>query len=269
MTEQEEQPKEARTKLHIFRVRARGEADFYDPQTDIRKLLPYIGLMVIDDMKVAYKDDPMAQYSISYLWNCLNVFRIRISEDNTPLAEQMLRFVEAINQVPQNIFSRFTTSVFVMLTTVYALYQRRDIQIDGPGQAQMLATARLADFMSMLPQECAEKLHSCVKANPAFQEKFVSVDQTSNAEVAKDGKVVDMFTNLKERARLFLPADGDQSWEALAEACDQCFQMLPADAPVQTKAALCLAYPDYKYPTQCEFDEATENYPERQDPPSA
>ena len=57
--------------------------------------------------------------------------------------------------------------------------------------------------------------------------------------------------------------------EALAEACDQCFQMLPEDAPVQTKAALCLAYPDYKYPTQCEFDEATENYPERQDSPSA
>ena len=54
MTEKEEQPKEARPKLHIFRVRARGEADFYDPQTDIRKLLPYIGIMVIEDLKVAY-----------------------------------------------------------------------------------------------------------------------------------------------------------------------------------------------------------------------
>ena len=59
MPEQEEN-KEPRTKLHVFRVRARGEADFYDPQTDIRKLLPYIGIMTIEDLKVAYKDDPMA-----------------------------------------------------------------------------------------------------------------------------------------------------------------------------------------------------------------
>ena len=117
MTEQEE-PKEARTKLHIFRVRARGEADFYDPQTDIRKLLPYIGIMVIEDLKVAYKDDPRAQFDLSYLWNCLNVFRIRVSEDNTPLTEQMLRFVEAINQVTPEILHQFTTSVFVMLTVV-------------------------------------------------------------------------------------------------------------------------------------------------------
>lgn len=269
MTEKEEQPKEVRTKLHIFRVRARGEADFYDPQTDIRKLLPYIGIMVIEDLKVVYKDDARAQFDLSYLWNCLNVFRIRVSEDNTPLTEQMLRFVEAINQVNPEILHQFTTSVFVMFTVVYAVYQRRDIQIDGPGQAQMLATARLADFMELLPPEFAEKLHKYVQSNPMFKEQIKSVDPRSSAQVAKDGKVVDVFHNLKERARLFLPADGDQSWEALAEACDQCFQMLPEDAPVQTKAALCLAYPDYKYPTQCEFDEATENYPERQDSPSA
>lgn len=268
MTEPE-QPNEPKTKLHIFRVRTRGEADFYDPQTDVRKLLPYISLMVVDDMKVAYKDDVLAQYDISYLWNCLNVFRIRVSEDPTPLAEQMLKFVEAINQVRPEILCRFTISVFTMFTVVYALYQRRDIQIDGPGQAQMLATARLADFMGMLPQECAEKLYGCVKANPAFKEAFVSVDPTSNAEVAKNGKVVEVFHNLKERARLYLSADGDQSWEALAEACDQCFQALPEDAPVQTKAALCLAYPDYRFPTQCEFDETDEDNASRQDPPTA
>lgn len=268
MTEQD-QPKEPRTKLHVFRIRARGEADFYDPQTDIRKLLPYIGLMVTDDMKVAYKDDARAQYDISYLWNCLNVFRIRISEDPTPLAEQMLKFVEAINEVRPDILHQFTTSVFVMFTVVYAVYQRRDIQIDGPGQAQMLATARLADFMQMLPKECAEKLHKCVQANPALQEKIVSVDQTSNANVAKDGKVIDTFTNLKERARMFISFDGDGSWEALAEACDQCFQALPDDAPVQTKVALCLAYPDYRFPTQCEFDETDENNASRETTPSA
>ena len=268
MTEQD-QPKEPRTKLHIFRVRSRGEADFFDPQTDIRKLLPYIGLMVVDDMKVAYKDDPMAQYEISYLWNCLNVFRIRISEDPTPLAEQMLKFVEAINQLRPEMLGEFTTGIFVMLTVVYAVYQRRDIQIDGPGQAQMLATARLADFLQMLPPEIAEKLHKSVKDNPTFQEKVVSVDSTSNAEVAKNGKVVDVFTNLKERARLFLSADGDKSWEALAEACDQCFNALPPDAPVQTKASLCLAYPDYRFPTQCEFDETDESDTKREDPSTA
>lgn len=268
MTEQE-QPKEPRTKLHIFRVRSRGEADFFDPQTDIRKLLPYIGLMVVDDMRVAYKDDPVAQYDISYLWNCLNVFRIRISEDPTPLSEQMLKFIEAITEVHSHILHQFTTSVFVMLTVVYAVYQRRDIQIDGPGQAQMLTTARLADFMQMLPKEIAEKLHEIVKDNPMLQEKIVSVDPTSNAEVAKNGEVVGVFTNLKERARLFLPADGDQSWEALAEACDQCFNALPENAPVQTKAALCLAYPDYRFPTQCEFDETDESDTSREATPPA
>ena len=254
MPEQEEN-KEPRTKLHVFRVRARGEADFYDPQTDIRKLLPYIGIMTIEDLKVAYKDDPMAQFDLSYLWNCLNVFRIRVSEDPTPLVEQMDRFIQAISQVNPVILNKFAVGVLVMQFVVYAVYQRRDIQIDGPGQANMLATARLADFMQLLEPAFAEYLKTTAKGSPMFREAIVSVDPTSSAEVRKDAELVKTFHNLKERARMFLPADGDKSWEALAEACDQAFDVLGDKLTVQDKAALCLAYPDYKYPTQCEFDE--------------
>ena len=270
-----EEQKEPRTKLHVFRVRTRGEADFYDPQTDVRKLLPYIGLMVVEDLRKAYEGDQEAQYDLSYLWNCINVFRIRVSEDTTPLTEQMLRFVEAIRQVNPEIMAKFTTSVFIMLTVVYAVYQRRDIMIDGPGQAQMLATARLADFMSLVPSDVAAQIHLQLGKNEVFKEKIVSVDPRSTAQVSKDGKIVETWNNLKERARLFIQAEGDLSWEGIAEACDQAFLALAPKLDNQTKAALCLAYPDYKFPTQCEFDDeesaaaTTESDPKGENPPTA
>lgn len=250
-----EEQKEPRTKLHVFRVRARGEADFYDPQTDVRKLLPYISIMVVEDLKKVYENDAQAQYDLSYLWNCINVFRIRVSEDTTPLTDQMLRFMEAIRQVNPEILHKFTTSIFVMLTVVYAVYQRRDIMVDGPGQAQMLATARLADFMSLVPSDVASSLHRTLKDNAMFKEQIVSVDPRSTAQVARNGEIVDTWNNLKERAKLFIQAEGDMSWEGIAEACDQVFVALAPKLDNQSKAALCLAYPDYKYPTQCEFDE--------------
>ena len=250
-----EEQKEPRTKLHVFRVRARGESDFYDPQTDVRKLLPYIGLMVIEDLRKAYGENPEAQYALSYLWNCVNVFRIRVSEDPTPLNDQMLRFIEAISQVPEEILHKFTTSIFIMLTVVYAVYQRRDIMIDGPGQAQMLATARLADFMALMPSDVRALIHLHLGKDPMFKEQIVSVDPRSTAKVVKDGKEVATWTNLKERARLFIQAEGDTSWEGIAEACDQAFTALAPELTNKEKAALCLAYPDYKFTTQCEFDD--------------
>jgi hypothetical protein len=73
--------------------------------------------------------------------------------------------------------------------------------------------------------------------------------------VVKDGKEVATWTNLKERARLFIQAEGDTSWEGIAEACDQAFTALAPKLTNKEKAALCLAYPDYKFTTQCEFDD--------------
>ena len=50
---------EQEKRLHILRIRARGDDAFYDPQADFRGILPNVMQMALDDLKVADRgEDP-------------------------------------------------------------------------------------------------------------------------------------------------------------------------------------------------------------------
>lgn len=242
------------TRIHFARQRVRGEADFYDAQADMRTVFPEAALMVIDDMKYLYKEDADATKALSYLQNCVNVFRIRVGEDPTPLEELVDGFMKAVAAVPPRIFAQFASGVFVMQTVVYGMFQRRDSQVDGPGHYQMLTTARLLDLLRLIPKPLADAIHAELRANNVFKEAVVSVDQTSKADILKEGEIVGSYDHLKERASRFLEADGDTSWEGMAKACDEFFQAEGENLAVPDKVALTLAYPTYEFPIQCEME---------------
>lgn len=242
------------TRIHFARQRVRGEADFYDAQADMRTVFPAAALMVIDDMKFLYKEDDEATKALSYLRNCVNVFRIRVGEDPTPLEELVDGFVKAIAKVPPRIFAQFVSGVFVMQSVVYGMFQRRDSQVDGPGHYQMLTTARLEDILRLIPHDLSDKIRETLRSQGAFKEAVVSVDQTSKADVIKEGETVGFYDHLKERAACFLEADGDTSWEGMAKACDEFFQSEGDKLSVPDKVAVTLAYPTYDFPVQCEME---------------
>jgi len=247
-----DKPKE--TKFHFIRVRANNEPSFYDQQADIRCILPVLGKLVCDDLEAVHKGDSQWHNDISYLRNCLDVFAIRIDEDNTPLVEQMQEFIQAISKVNPQVFAQFSSGVFIMMSVVYGAMQRRDVKIDGKDQRKMLSVATLLDVMRFLPKNLVGQIFDTLEeTGDLLHEAVVSVTNASVVDMVRDGDVVGTFDRLKEHAAMFINAEGDTSWNGLANACEEMFNAIPPDANLHDKVALALAYPTYKLPTQCEM----------------
>lgn len=243
------------TKFHFVRVRANDEPSFYDQQADIRCILPVLGKLVCDDLQAVHREDTRWVADIAYLRNCLDVFAIRIDEDNTPLVEQMQEFIQAISKVDTQVFAQFASGVFITLSVVYGAMQRRDVKIDGKDQRKMLSVATLLDVVRFLPKNLVQQIFDTLaETGDLLHEAVVSVTNDSVVDMVRDDdSLVCKFNRLKEHAALFINADGDTSWNGLAKACEDMYNAMPQDASLHDKVALALAYPTYNIPVQCEI----------------
>ena len=89
---------EEQTKLHFTRVRSKGDSSFYDPQSDIRVILPTVAKMTLDVLMQVNTDDWLKK-EFSYLAKCYAIYQIRLMEDSTDMLTQVAEFEQAMNKV--------------------------------------------------------------------------------------------------------------------------------------------------------------------------
>ena len=242
------------TKLHISRIRKRGEPDWYDPQTDIRKIVPVVMLEVLDLHLLQYPEDSQEAKDLLYIRNCVEIFRIRILEDEARVSVQVGEFFKAIGCVSTSVRESWLCGCMTVLMSVYALFCRRDSAAEHNELRTIVEYGRLCALKDLLTADTwaivERELHD--RGSLLVQNR---TDPSSAAVCHETGK---MFEGLKELAARFINASGDQSWDAKADACDEQF-LTPGVKSDTVNLALALAYPTYSHPTlDVELDQPDE-----------
>lgn len=247
-------------KFHITRIRQQG-ADWYDPQTDIKKIIPD----VIENISSAMEDmcsDKMEIAHLRYLHECFRIFVIRMTEDSTPLDSQLEEFFKALSVCPVDVLFKWYMQVVSALLCIFGLFSRRDSAASKSEYTTMLEYTRLCSLKSYLPAGVWNKLIAEYAARSSLFTSLVVDNATvsGGCAVTENGHVLE---GLKKLACRYMSCSGAEGWNELAEACDKAFEDGREKTDMEA-IALGLSYPTYKYPTmQLEIDDGLEDKAEQ------
>lgn len=231
------------TKLHFTRIRAKDEPVFFDPATDIRRLLPAVAKATLMNLQDAYENtDEQLLSDFLHLHKCFCIMQIRLAEDKMPCADQLTEFFDAINKVhPRSLFLWLQT-MNVLLITLYGMFYRRDAKTDKTALNSMLDAAQFVGLSQFLSPATLEGLKEDLKAAGKLYQIPEVFDPHGKVVCDETGELME---NIKEMAGLFISHSGSGAWRDIAEACDKEFSNCDEDKDVRTMLALGLAYPDY------------------------
>ena len=233
------------TKLHFTRVRSKGDSSFYDPQSDIRVVLPTAAKMTLDVLMQVTKDDWMKR-EFSYLAKCYAIYQIRLAEDSTNLVQQEVEFSQAIQKASPRAKMLWMHTMFILLNAVYGLFTRRDTKTDGAAIRGMLNTAQQAALLSVVTPEQATEIINKFREQGEIYEEAPNIDINGVAVCIENDEVVQ---NIKQLAHVFIDHTGADDWNSLSKACDDYFLSADADKLDNKSAvAVALAYPSYERP---------------------
>ena len=240
MTEETEE-----TKLHFTRVRSKGDSSFYDPQSDIRVILPTVAKMTLDVLMQVNTDDWLKK-EFSYLAKCYAIYQIRLAEDSTNMVQQVAEFENAVQKASPRAKMLWMHAMFALLNAVYGLFTRRDAKTDGAAIRGMLNTAQQAAVLSLVTPEQAKDIINKFRERGELYEESPSIDINGVAVCIENDEVV---KNIKQLAHVFIDHTGSDDWNELSKACDAYFLSADADKlDNQSAVAVALAYPSYEKP---------------------
>ena len=237
---------EPKTRLHFMRARARGGAAFWDPQTDVRTLLPVMAELALDVLDQITPDEGLRK-EYKYLTKCFRVFQIKIREDNKDLVTLVNQFQEAICKASFTAIAKWSSTVMILMTTMYALFDRRDIQADGKETRAMLNTAKVSALVAALPPELMKQVAEVYRLNgELLEDDYVPKHDGEIHETSRDEIVL---TDVKKLACILIDHDGSDDWEDIAKACDAYYQSPEREKQSDmNQLAVALAYPTYESP---------------------
>lgn len=232
------------TKLHISRIRKKGEPDWFDPQTDLRRVFPGIFMEAADALIDMHEDGGALYEDFLYIRACIEVLRIRILEDKTPVSQQIREFFDALSNVNREARDLWLGFTYAMLTCVYALFCRRDSTVDREQLQAMMEYGRLTALKDLLSDGTWEIVKKEIGSRTSLLVQN-RTDRDAFAQCIESGEIIDHIQNIAAR---FINASGDTSWNGLAKACDDQFST-PSGKSVAESIALGLAYPTYRNPS--------------------
>ncbi len=236
---------EPKTKLHFTRVRSKGDSTYYDPQTDIRAVLPTAVKVTLDLLMQICRDD-WVKKEFSYLARCYAVYQIRLAEDGEHLVKQQAEFQRAINKVSASTRFLWMENLFCVLNAIYGLFTRRDVKTDGAAIRGMLNTAQQSALLSLVSQEQADDIITKFQERGKLYAENPCINPNGVAVCEETDQVVE---NIKELAGVFISHEGPSDWNSLSEACDAYFMSDEGDQlDDKSKMAVALAYPSYEKP---------------------
>lgn len=213
---------------------------FFDPNTDIRKVLPMILDAVLDGMRDTATETELQK--IDYLSACVRVFEIRLVEDNLPLDEQLQKFWFALPKIGQAVLHTFFRRLSVAMLMTFGMFCRRDSATDKDVLRSFMENIR----QSALKERLSPSTYAQVK-NELKTGDSLLLGRTQEDVAALELGTGDEIDGLKRIAKSCVQAGPDLTWDELAELCDKEFSAgRRSDAE---QIALALAYPTYKQPT--------------------
>ena len=236
---------ETKTKLHFTRIRAKGEPVFFDPQTDIRQLLPAVAKSAVLSLQDQYPDDEELQHDLYYIHNCICICQIRLAEDTTPVDEQVAAFLAAIDKCRPAAVYAWKSRVFTMMLMLFALFVRSDAKVDKDQLSTMVSMIQLVPLSKLVAPEIYKKVRDDLTERLPAKLNATCYPQGCKIVCEETGEQI---RGAKALIRLFVSASGDTSWEGLARACDEAFSTPGIKSDAQS-IALALAYPDYEHRT--------------------
>jgi hypothetical protein len=236
----------SKTILHFTRVKSRGDSSFYDPQSDVRVVLP-TAVKMTQDLLMQFVKDPALKQEFSYLAKCYAIYQIRLMEDSTDLVTQVREFEAAMEKVQPAVRAVWYETMFTLMNAVYGLFARRDAKTDGAEIRGMLNTAEIAALASVVSPEEAADINQKLRERGMLYAEHTKVDTNGYAVCVETDEVI---KNIKQLAHVFIDHQGSDKWNDLAAACDACFDD-PNTAKLddKTQIAIALAYPSYEHPT--------------------
>ena len=231
----------AEAKLHYIRSRKPGEPEFFDPQTDIRKIVPELVICALNSLQDEFEGRPEAQ-DFEYLCNCFRIFRIKLLEDSTGVDAQVTEFLDAVAKVSDRVRYILYGRVLGSLLCIYALFCRRDSAADRDALTAMLNYTQATTFKELLPPD----VYATVLEHLRKSGVPLLVSSRNKAEgIAVCVETGDIIPRIKDIAAMFISASDADSWEKKAELCDREFSN-PGIKSDSARIALALAYPTYK-----------------------
>lgn len=231
----------SQTKLHFTRVRAKEEPMFFDPATDIRRLLPAVAKATLMCLQDTYEDNKTLLEDFVYLHKCFCIMQIRLAEDAMPCADQMTAFFEAINKVPKSHLFMWLQTMNVLMLTVYGMFYRRDAKADKEALKCFMDTAQFVGLRQHLSTESVRSMSEDLRRAGRLDASAETFDTNGSAVCDETGQVIE---NIKDLAGIFIAHSGGGTWRDLAEACDKEFSNGAVNDD-RAMIALGLAYPDY------------------------
>ena len=236
---------EEKTKLHFVRVRAKGNVEYYDPQMDIRALLPSATELVLDVLDQIAQDEQLKQ-EFKYLTKCFRIFQIKIREDDKDLVDIVNEYHRATCKVSARAMAQWSSTMMIMLSTMYGLFERRDCAADKDSTRGMLNTAKLSTLVSVLPAPIMEEVRAVYKQRQEVLDESFKPKYDGTIETAEKHVVV---TDVKKLACILVEYEGSDDWEDIAAACDSFYRSdKRKDLNDVGQLAVALAYPTYESP---------------------
>ena len=225
------------------RIRKRGEPDWLDPNTDIRKLFPVVMLQAIDTIELSFPEDSQEYKDALYIQNCIHILQIRVLEDPASITDQVLMFMNAIQKVSPSVRVMWMRYVVFGLVTVYGLFCRRDSVTDKE------ALLNMRDYMTATMLEDVLSPNTMFKVKQEMWQRIATVQRSIDPDASvlcnETGEYID---NVKEIAAKAVGVVGGADWNSMAEACDTAFSTRSIKSDVEG-IAVALAYPTYEQPT--------------------
>lgn len=229
------------TKLHFTRYRAKGEPDFYDPQTDFRRLLPAAAKLCLEQLQEQFSGHP--QFSdFQYLHGCICVLQIRMVEDPAPIDELMREFLNAVQKCDTASLNIWLANMMTLLFSLYGLFCRRDCKVDENALRNMMSWCQLGTYKDVLSYDTYKQMKAELYEAAVLQAPQNVVSGQGFVQCAETG---DTIKNVQMLAGMLINHTGCENWNVLAACCDRAIESRP-DLTQTQEIALTLAYPRYE-----------------------
>ena len=230
------------TELHFTRVRGSSSKDFFDPASDIVRLVPVAVQCALNMSGLKSGVDLDTDYLIS----CWNVFEMRLREDSLPVTEQIDLFLKAVRKVPAERMELFYRLLSRVLISVYALFLRAQSEMKRDELSRAFTFSEVGALEGLLSEETL----AAVRKDLAERlPKPVPNAPTADGSIMDDNSGDVYVDDVRAIATCLLPATGERTWDAMAKAADEWFAKYTGDdKSLKSAIVAALSYPTYDSP---------------------
>ena len=247
-------------RLTYTRIRKQGEPDWFDPNTDVRKLVPNVMLHAIDIVETIFEKEKKEYKDALYIQNCIRIFQLRVIEDTGSVTSQLKEFMEAVSKVDKGVFWLWCRLFLSGMACVYALFCRRDSATDKDMLNAMLDTMRVDSLSDMLSESTLTAIRNDLRAS--YLKLKDRVVGGGSVVCNETGEYID---NVRDIACKAIADAGSMSWSDLSKACDYVFSTSGIISDTEA-ISVALAYPSYAYPTMTVVMEKNESSDKAEEP---